>query len=128
MPTAVEMLERELADLRKHEERLVGALAILKGSSTAERNGSQKTTRRTRTRSTTRKARTPRPNAKLNDDQIVNAIHAHGEPASAKDIRAALGLGNDASNRLSVKLKAMVDRGLLKRQGERAGSRYTPVS
>ena len=57
----------------------------------------------------------------------MGAIHANGSPASAIEIRQALGLTDKDSNRLSVRLKRMVEDGILNRQGERRASRYTPA-
>lgn len=118
MPTAVESieagLEAQLVALKDEEQRLIAALAILRGKS----NGAASTAPR---KTTTTGTRT------LHDKAIINAIHANGEPASAGQIREALKLTAKDSNRLSLKLKTMVDQGLLTRQGERRGSRYTPA-
>ena len=126
MTPAIDEVIKELDDVRKQldgyselkqrEERLSQALAILQGSGPVNAAGALAP------RSGGRRGQT------LDEGAIVHAIHVHGEPASAIDIRQGLGLPDSDSNRLSLKLKAMVDSGALKREGERRASRYTTVS
>lgn len=125
---AIDALKEELDEvegkLQNYEElvdqrdRLRAAVAVLEGT------GPVSPGRPTASRST----RTRRSSGPIDEGQIVHAIHTHGEPASAVDIRQALNLPDSASNSLSIKLKAMVDAGTLKRIGERRASRYSVPS
>jgi hypothetical protein len=127
MPSAVEAIESELADVRKklaefddlkaQEERLVAALTILQGQSAPSTNGRSSARRPRRHRGRTM--------ASVRNEQIIDAINAHGQPAGAAEIREALGLSDGDSNRLSVKLKRMVDAGALTKTGHRRSTRYS---
>ena len=124
MASALEAIQTELEGIEKqldgydelvqHRDRLRAALSVLEGSGPLPR-----------TQPAARAPRARRSSTGIDEGAIVHAIHSHGEPASAIDIRQRLGLADNASNSLSIKLKKMVDDGILKRIGERRASRYT---
>lgn len=96
MADAVAVLEGELESIQKQldgyqqlveqRDRLTAALAVLRGDvrPTATRAPAPSRGRRTATG--------------LDEGAIIHAIHAHGGPAGAIDIRHALGLPDSASN------------------------------
>jgi hypothetical protein len=123
---AIDALKKELQDVERQLEgfdelvqqrdRLRAALRVLEGGAPIATG-----------KASAGPARGRRTAGSIDDAAIVGAIHAYGEPAPQQAIREALGLTDKDSNRLSMRLKAMVDDGLLKRQGERRASRYTPA-
>jgi len=126
-PSAEETLQAELDrvndllagydELVARRERLAAALAALEGKAIAPvAHRPASTARASRNRSGAQKS--------ISDNEIIHAAVAHGGPISATEIREAIGLADEQSNALSVKLKRMVDAGQLRREWERRSSRY----
>ena len=107
--TIRERIEPKREEIRADEEqlaRLEAALDVLKGNVALA----------TRSRSTA-----PRIRGSIDEDAIVAYVRSH-QPVLGRDIGQHIGV---TGNRLSVKLGRMVKAGLLTKEGERTGTRYS---
>jgi hypothetical protein len=126
MPSAIQSIEAGLADrittLKEEEARLTSALAALRGESrSATSNGATNGASKARTRATSKNTTQAAPGSMI-ERGVIMAVESG--PQSAGQIRIALGLGDKDARRVANTLKRMVDGGLIKRQGARAGTRY----
>jgi hypothetical protein len=120
--SVVDQLQKELdavqaqldgyEDLIGQRDRLAAALAILKGES-----GSA-------TQPVGRRQWSGNGSTRIEDAEIIHALHVLAKPASAIAIREQMKLPSDSAQRLSVKLKKMTDEGLLKAQGQKRARKY----
>jgi hypothetical protein len=121
MATAVQSIEADLderlADLKDERERLKIALAILKGKPATQ--GPRKPGSKA-----PRSARSARANGTMKST-IIEAVTDLNQPVSAGQIRKVLDIPEGDKAKLAKLLKTMVESGVLKSQGVRAGTRYT---
>jgi hypothetical protein len=107
----IEPKRQEIADDEEQLARLEAAIEVLRGNvPTASARSARRPSRARR-------------GGTIDEGAIMAFVRAN-QPASAREIGEHIGV---TGNRLSVKLGRMVESGLLKKTGERRGTRYSTV-
>jgi hypothetical protein len=109
--TRIAELEASIATQRQDLRRWRAALACAEGRVEPSR---------------VRNARSSAAAPSISDEELLGALRDLGEPASAPQLRAALGVDPDVpAGNVTRLVTDAVERGVLARTGQRRGTRYT---